>query len=104
MALITKAPTINSRAELLAFLELNCTLRPLAKVVSITDSILRKQQHFGMMTRKRIGAKDANKWRQFIEAEDKHSFSFHKFLVDDRKLKDTTERRVKFEVVGWREK
>lgn len=57
-----------------------------------------------MMTRKRIGAKDENKWRQFIVAEDKHNFSFHKFLVDDRKVKDTTERRVKFEFVGWREK
>ena len=88
---ITKAPVIATNAELMAFLtqEPYNQLRPLAKVVAVSDSILKKRQHFGNMIRKRVGAKEQNQWRQFIEPEDKADFPTNfKLLVDDKKVKE----------------
>jgi hypothetical protein len=43
------------------------------------------------MTRRRVGPKDSNTWSQFIEADDceEESVKGLRFLVDDRKIKET---------------
>ncbi len=63
--MITNPPKIASRAELLAFLNTTPynTLRPLGKVVAISNSILRPLTHWGLMQRKRVGSKADNKWK-----------------------------------------
>lgn len=63
-------------------------LRPLAKVVAITDSILKKQHFFGIMSRRRVGKKEDNKWRQFIEPEDIFK-NVKSFMIEDPKVKDS---------------
>jgi hypothetical protein len=91
--LLTKAPTITSREELLAFMNSEPAkyLRPLAKVVAITDSILKRQHFFGLMSRRRIGKKEDNKWKQMIEPEDRETLfsNVKSFQIDDPKVKDT---------------
>lgn len=67
------------------------TLRPLAKVVAITDSIAKRQTFEGTMTRRRIGPKDQSLWKNFIEAPADPLFhaNIKNYLVDDPKIKDT---------------
>lgn len=90
---IKKPPTIATKAELFAFLnaESHKTLRPLAKVVAITDSIAKRQTFDGTLTRKRVGPKDQSLWKNFIEAPTDPYFhvNIKNYLVNDPKIKDT---------------
>ena len=80
-------------------------LRPLAKVVAISDSILKKQTFSGMMARRRWGPKESNQWRQFITPEDPLLLpGIRSFMVEDPKIKSTEKRRVQFMIKGWRDR
>jgi len=92
--IITKAPTIKTREELIAFLTADpvSTLRPLAKVVAVTNSVLRNTSVPGLMTRRRVGQKEKNHWRQYVEPIDSAKAWFppnFNLLVEDRKVKET---------------
>ena len=91
--MIQKPPVINSREQLLAFMNSEGVkvLRPLAKVVAITDSIAKKQTFEGTMTRRRVGPKDQSVFKNFIEAPQDPAFhsNIKNYLVDDPKIKDT---------------
>ena len=91
--MIKKPPTIISKEELFKFLnaEPHKTLRPLAKVVAITDSIAKRQTFEGTMTRRRVGPKDQSLWKNFIEAPTDPYFhvNIKNYLLDDSRIKDT---------------
>jgi hypothetical protein len=65
-------------------------LRPLGKVVGITHTILKNQNHKGIMKRVRVGPKEKNIWKQIVEpcGDDAHALPT-RFMVNDKNLKDT---------------
>ena len=52
------------------------------------------------MKRTRIGKKENNKWRQVIEADE--LTLPRNIMVNDKKVKQLKEKRVKFQIVGWK--